>query len=106
MSLINKTKDQDNAVNTKEGKLMLVVPKADRQKDEDCTILKENYYRSKGANLRAMNTTKEKMMGLLKSHVYELQMYKLYVDDLAAGMSFDEIVKKWDIKLDEKRICD
>ncbi len=87
---------------TQDGKLMLVVPKASRQKDEDCTILKDNFYRSKGANLRAMNSTKEIMMGLMKDHIYELQMYKLYVDDMAKGMPFEDIVSKWEIKLNEK----
>ena len=89
---------------TKDGVLRLIVPKAGRQKYEDCTILEENYYRSKGANLKAMNSTKERMMALIKEHVYELQMYKLYVDDLVSGMSFDEIVSKWKLSLKEKNV--
>ena len=87
---------------TQTGVLRLVVPKASRRRDEDCTILEENYYRSKGANLKAMNTTKEKMLSLIKGHVFELQMYKLYSDDLVAGMSFEKIVLKHDINLDEQ----
>lgn len=86
---------------TQTGELRLVVPKEGRQKDEECTILQENYYRSKGANLRAMNSNKEKMLGLIKKHVFELQMYKLYVDDLAAGLSLEEVVLKHKIKLEE-----
>ena len=84
---------------TQSGVLRLVVPKAARKKDEDCTILEENYYRSKGANLRAMNTDKEKMMSLIKQHVFELQMYKLYADDLLLGMNFEDVVKKHQISL-------
>ena len=86
---------------TEDGELRLVVPKANKRRDEDCTILEENYYRSKGANLKAMNSSKEKMLNLIKRHVFELQMYKLYADDLAAGMSFEKIVKKYQIEIDK-----
>ncbi len=87
---------------TEGGEIRLLVPKATKRSDEDCTILEENYYRSKGANLKAMNTTKEKMLGLIKGHVFELQMYKLYADDLVAGLSFEEIVSKYGINLKEQ----
>ena len=87
---------------TESGELRLLVPKAARRKDEDCTILEENYYRSKGAALRSMNSDRDKMLALIKKHVFELQMYKLYVDDLLLGMPFDEIVSKYDINLREQ----
>ncbi len=82
-----------------DGSVKIIIPKADKKDDEDCTILAENFYRSKGANFKAMNTTREKLEKLAKQHVEEIKIYGTYVDDLAAGVSFDEIVRKYNLHL-------
>ena len=79
---------------TKEEKPRIVIPKADKKKWEECTIVEENYYRSKGATLKAMNSSKEKMMALVVSHIAEIKEFSKYIDDLANGVSLDEIVAK------------
>jgi Fe-S-cluster containining protein len=84
---------------TKNGKLRLLVPKSKSRKDEDCTIIKENFYRSKGATLKAMNSSITKMTALIKQHISELEEYGKYVGDIISGMSLDDVVKKYRIKL-------
>ncbi len=84
---------------TQTGEPRIVIPKADRQKDEDCTIIEENYYRSKGATLKAMNSNANRMMELIKEHIKEIKLFGTYVEDLAAGMKLEEIQQKYSITL-------
>lgn len=78
-----------------DGGIKITLPKASKRKHEDCSILYENYYRSFGANLKAMNTTKEKLLMLVDKHIHDLKHYDQYVDDLAQGMSLEEVAKKY-----------
>lgn len=78
-----------------DGTAKLVIPKADKQKWESCTIVEENYYRSKGATLKAMNSSKEVMMKLVVEHVDEIKQFSTYIDDLDNGVSLKEIVEKY-----------
>lgn len=80
-----------------DGSLKILIPKAKKQKYEDCTILADNYYRSKGANYKAMNTNKEHLMSLFQKHVKELEQYDLYADDLNEGVSLKELIEKYKI---------
>ncbi|MBT3297832.1 YkgJ family cysteine cluster protein [archaeon] len=77
-----------------DGAIKITLPKAHKRKFEHCSILYENYYRSFGANLRAMNTTKDKLLILVEKHVHDLKHYDQYVEDLVQGMSLEEIAKK------------
>lgn len=84
---------------TKEGKPRIVVPKAEKRKWEECTIIEENYYRSKGATLKAMNSNKEKMMELVVQSINEMKQFSVYIDDLANGMSLSDIIEKHGLSL-------
>ncbi|MBU1800560.1 MAG: YkgJ family cysteine cluster protein, partial [Bacteroidetes bacterium] len=75
--------------------IRILIPKAERIKDEHCSILYDNFYRSNGACFKAMNTSREKLMALVELHVKELEKYGKYVDDIAAGMPLAEVVEKY-----------
>ncbi len=78
-----------------DNQIKITLPKAHKRKHENCSILYENYYRSFGANLKAMNTTKEKLLLLVDQHIHDLKHYDQYVDDLVKGMSLEEVAKKY-----------
>jgi len=78
--------------------IRILIPKAERIKDENCSILHDNFYRSNGACFKAMNTSREKLLALVELHIKELDQYGKYIDDIAAGMSLAEVVEKY--KLD------
>ncbi|MBT4604041.1 hypothetical protein HOC01_00240 [archaeon] len=81
----------------KDGTVKVEIPKANRRKDEDCTILQENFYRSNGKVFSAMNTSRGVMEKLCSRHVEELKEYKKYVSDIALGIPLEEVASKWDI---------
>ena len=80
-----------------DGSVKVVIPKADTQKGEDCTIVYENFYRSNGQNFKAMNTSREVLEKLAIEHVNEIKIYGTYIDDISQGMSFIDVVKKYNI---------
>lgn len=73
----------------------IVIPKEAKQKCEECSILYDNYYRSKGATYKAMNTSKEKLMVIVQQHLQDLKEYAKYLPDLEAGLSLSEIAEKY-----------
>ncbi len=85
----------------KDGSVKVQIPKAKKQKKEDCTILQENYYKSNGSNFKAMNTTRQILEKLCTKHVEELKLYKKYVNDIAIGMPLKQVISKWNITVEE-----
>ncbi len=80
-----------------DGSVKIVIPKAEKQKDEDCSIVQENFYRSNGQLFKAMNTSREILEKLAQQHVKEIRIYGTYINDIAAGMPLDKVIVKHNI---------
>ena len=81
------------------GKIFITLPKAERKEEEDCTICYDNYSKDMDTALNDMKADRKAMLKLIKQSLKELEVYEKYNKLISEGVSYEDIIKKFKIKV-------